>query len=190
MGLQRITCLISLVATALLVGGLSRPESQTVTPNNFRFQAEELNDNSLWTQVNTEPYHISTAVDLLCRAPSKADYEFERKKNPHAATYITVYVNKVGREAMFAKDVQRFPAGSVIVKKKVGTYFEDRKTLLYTVMKKRESGYNPVVGDWEFLVVSGDGARLEASGKIESCQACHVRKSETDFIFRSYLTAK
>lgn len=190
MGLERIMCLISLVATVLLVGGLSRLESQTATTDDFSFHAQELNDKSSWTQVNTEPYYISAAVDALCRIPTAADYEFERKKNPHAATYITVYVNKVGREAMFSKDVQRFPVGSVIVKKKVGKHFEDQKTLLYTLMKKREPGYNPVVGDWEFSVVSGDGIQLQASGKIESCQACHVRKSQTDFIFRPYLQPK
>jgi hypothetical protein len=190
MGLPKIMCLISLVAPVLLVGGLLRLESQTATPNNLRFHAEELNDRSSWTQVNAEPYYISAAVDFLCRLPTAGDYEFERKKNPHAATYITVFVNKVGREAMFSKDVQRFPVGSVIVKKKVGKHFEDQKTLLYTVMKKREPGYNPVVGDWEFSVVSGDGTQLQASGKIESCQACHVRKSQTDFIFRPYFQPK
>ena len=190
MRIKRMTCLVALVATALLVGALSRLESQTANPNNFRFQAEELNDNSLWTQVNSEPYYISSAVDLLCRAPTAADFELERKRNPHASTYITVYVNKVGQEAMFSKDVQRFPVGSVIVKKKIGRRAEGQKTLLYTLMKKREPGYNPAVGDWEFLVVAGNGTQLEASGKIESCQTCHVKRSETDFIFRSYLTVR
>lgn len=190
MGIRKVTCLIILIATVLLIGGLSRLDSQTTTQNDFRFQADELNDKSLWTQVNSEPYYISSAVDALCRAPTAANYESERKRNPHAATYITVYVNKVGREAMFSKEPQRFPVGSVIVKKKIGRHSEGKKTLLYTLMKKREPGYNPAVGDWEFFVVAGNGTQLEASGKIETCQTCHVRKSETDFIFRPYLAAK
>lgn len=90
---------------------------------------------------------------------------------------------------MFSKDVH-FPAGSVIVKQKVGKSHEGPKTLLYTIMKKRERGYNPEVDDWQILVVSGNGTQLETSGKIESCQACHVRRSDTDFVFRAYLKSK
>lgn len=189
MGMKRMTFLLSLIGTLMLAGALSRLDGQRATSDNFRFRAEELKDKSLWTQVNTEPYYISAAVDALCRAPTAANYADERKKNPHAATYITVYVNNVGREAMFSKDVQ-FPAGSVIVKQKVGNSSEGQKPLLYTIMKKRERGYNPEVGDWQFLVVSGNGTQLEASGKIESCKGCHVRKGNTDFVFRSYLKPK
>ena len=191
MGLKRISCLLIVLGTLMLVGALSRREIQSATPDDFRFNAEKLKDKSLWTQVNTEPYYISAAVDALCRAPTSANYEAERKRNPHAATFITVYVNNVGREAMFSKEVQRFPAGSVIVKQKIGSNSsEGRTTLLYTLMRKREPGYNPAVGDWEFLVVAGNGTQLEASGKIESCQACHVRRSDSDFVFRPYLQSK
>ena len=186
MGIKRITCLLILIGTVMLVGFLSRLESQSAVQEDFRFQAVELNDKSQWTQVNTEPYYISAAVNLLCRAPTAANYTDERKRNPHAATFITVYVNNVGHEAMFSKEM-RFPTGSVIVKKKIGNSSEGQTTLLYTIMKKREPGYNPVVGDWEFFVVAGNGTQLEASGKIESCQGCHVKKSETDFIFRPYV---
>ena len=153
--------------------------------DDFRFEATKLKDRTVWTQVNVEPYYISSALDALCRAPTSGDYESERKRNPHAATFITVYVNNIGREAMFSKESQRFPEGSVIVKEKIGS--EDRATLLYTLMRKREPGYNPVVGDWEFSVVAGNGTELEANGKLENCQACHIRKRDSDFIFRPYL---
>jgi hypothetical protein len=56
-----------------------------------------------------------------------------------------------------------------------------------TIMIKREPGYNPTVGDWEFSVASGDGMQLQASGKLENCQACHITKTDSDFIFRPYL---
>jgi len=156
----------------------------------FRFDASELKDKTLWAQVNTKPYYISSAADALCRAPTRGDYEAERKRNPHAATYITVYVNQVGREAMFAKEPRRFAEGSVIVKEKVGMYSEGRSPLLYTLMIKREPGYNPAVGDWEFSVASGNGTRIEASGKLENCQTCHIMKRDSDFVFRPYLKSK
>ena len=55
----------------------------------------------------------------------------------------------------------------------------------YTVMRKREAGYNPAVGDWEFL--GGDGKQLQASGRLENCQACHVAKKDSDFVFRAHV---
>ena len=153
----------------------------------FRFDAATLKDRNTWTQVNAEPYYISSIVDGLCAMPTAAHYKHQRKSNPHASTFITVYVNKLGRDAMFAKDAQRFPEGSIIVKHKIGTSLEERKTLLYTIMKKREAGYNPQVGDWEFSVVGPDGKELQASGKLENCQSCHVGKSDSDFVFRPYV---
>jgi Cytochrome P460 len=153
----------------------------------FRFDAAKLKDRTSWIQVNAEPYYISSVVDGLCALPTAAHYEHERKSNPHSSTYITVYVNKVARKAMFAKDAQRFPEGSIIVKQKIGTQLEGRKPLLYTLMKKREPGYNPNVGDWEFSVVGPDGKQLQATGKLENCESCHKGKSESDFVFRPYV---
>ena len=156
----------------------------------YSFEAAQLKNKTLWTQVNPEPYRISVAADALCRAPTAKDYQSERKSNPHAAAYITVYVNNIGREAMLAKEVQRFPQGSIIVKEKIGSAHEGGKPLLYTLMRKREPGYNPKVGDWEFSVVGADGSQLLAMGKLENCEGCHRGKSDSDYIFRPYFQAK
>lgn len=153
----------------------------------FNFDAAELTDKKLWTQVNDKPYHVSTELDSLCSIPMAQDYkrEAERAGNPHIAASINVFVNNAGKQAMFAQQ-PHFPEGSVIVKQKLASRFEHNQPLLYTVMRKREAGYNPAVGDWEFLVVSGDGKQLQASGKLENCQVCHVGKKDTDFVFRPY----
>jgi len=156
----------------------------------FRFDATTLKDTTMWTKVNAEPFRISVAVDSLCAAPTAADYAPARKLNPHAASFITVYVNNIGREAMFAKQVQQFPEGSVIVKEKISNFGEGHKPLLYTLMKKREPGYNPEVGDWEFSVVAADGKQVEAVGKLENCQGCHMSKKDSDFIYRAYLKSE
>lgn len=187
--MKRLTWLLIVLGTAMLIGGLAQRETRSAPPDDFRFDLAALKDRSVWTQVNTEPYYISAAVDALCRAPTTSDYASERKSNPHAGTFITVYVNGVGRDAMFAKESQRFPKGSVIVKEKIGTDSEGRAPVLYTLMRKREPGYNPAVGDWEFMVVAPNG-KLEASGKLENCEACHKGKSDSDFLFRSYVKAK
>jgi hypothetical protein len=54
-------------------------------------------------------------------------------------------------------------------------------------MIKREKGFNPVSGDWEYMVTDGAGAQVQARGRLESCQACHLMNRSTDFINRSYL---
>jgi len=156
--------------------------------NDLRFDAAELNDKTLWTQVNSEPYRISTALDALCRAPTAWDYWAERRRtgNPHMAPSIVVYVNNLGREAMFAKQPQ-FPKGSMIVKKKFGPRGQLDPPQLYTLMRKREAGYNPEVGDWEFSVVAGDGKFVQAVGKLQNCQTCHRAKPDSDFVFRPYV---
>lgn len=186
LGMRRLVWVfITVAAVALVVvlaGGRSRGAEES-----FTFDAATLKDKSLWTQVNAEPYRLSVSVDLLCRAPTAEDYAPERKRNPHAASFITVYVNNIGREAMFAKEVQRFPEGSVIVKQKISNHFEGGKPLLYTIMRKREAGFNPAVGDWEFAVVGPNGTELQAIGKLDSCQGCHQGKRDSDYVYRPYL---
>ena len=174
-----------LVLVIVLVGRATQDSYEI-----YSFEATQLKNKTLWTQVNPEPYPISTNLDALCRAPTAQEYQRERKTNPHAASYITVYVNNIGREAMLAKEVQRFPQGSIIVKEKIGSGMEGSKPLLYTIMRKREPGYNPKVGDWEFSVVGADGSQLLAMGKLENCEGCHKGKGESDYIFRPYFKSK
>ena len=182
--MRRIACAFIAAGLVLVLALAGRSRD---TKDSFAFDAATLNDKTLWAQVNAEPYRLSVSVDMLCRAPTAEDYEPERKKNPHAASFITVYVNNIGREAMFAKEIQRFPEGSVIVKQKISNHFEGSKPLLYTVMRKRDRGYNPGVGDWEFSVVGPNGKELQATGKLEKCQGCHQGKRDSDHVFRPYL---
>ena len=191
------------LVTVLLPVALVYPRPQSVIGQEFHFDATKLKDTTLWIQVNEKPYYQGSHVDSLCRIAIREDFESERKRNPHASTYITVYVNKIGRDAMFATGQPRFPEGSVIVKEKIEKplspegynigppkSLEGLKPSLYTLMIKREPGYNPAVGDWEFAVASGKEGRIEAGGKLESCQACHLEKRDQDFVFRSYLKSR
>ncbi len=188
MGKKMKCSLIGIVLVLAIV--LAGQQTRSAVRKDFHFDATTLKDTTMWTQINTYPHYISSQLDAQCAVPTLANYESERKQNPHARTFITVYVNNVGRKAMFSKEPRQFPEGSVIIKQKVGMYPEGRETLLYTIMIKRERGYNPAVGDWEFSVASGDGLQIQASGKLENCQACHRAKPDSDFIFRPYLPLK
>ena len=186
--MNRTTCLM-LVLTAGVVSltAFGRPPKSEVIADEFRFDARNLTNTSLWTKVNDTPFVISSQLDALCAMPTTQQREQERKLDPHVATSITVFVNSIGRAAMFTRLSPVFPQGSVIVKQKNGRYDQSNTTLLYTIMTKREAGYNPEVGDWDFSVVNADGKTVEANGRLENCQGCHVRKPSTDFVFRPYL---
>ena len=136
-----------------------------------------------WTRVNPEPQWVAAFNAAACAAPLVTAVP----GSPHGPDkYITVYVNDTGRHAMMEEQSPHFPQGSIVVKEKLTTAKSDKPELL-TVMYKRESGYNPESGDWEFLVFDGAGKSIQARGKLENCQACHKMDQETDYISRSYL---
>jgi hypothetical protein len=217
-----------LLTLGTVLAGFAQTEDKKTAQNeanDFQLDVDQLKDKRHWTLVNLEPYYISSELDLLCARPSMANIASLRKDQPHANTFISVFVNEIGREAMFSNPSRKFPEGAVIVKKKFEPYAENPRSafdqaqttklvkapppsawpavylkdhfdpysekksevLLYTVMIKRQSGYNPKAGDWEFAVVSADG-RMQASGKLGNCMSCHVTRPNTDFIFRSYVT--
>lgn len=51
------------------------------------------------------------------------------------------------------------------------------------VMHKREAGYFPAGGDWEYLVLDGQGG-VQARGQLPLCARCHAEAPE-GFLFRA-----
>ena len=132
-----------------------------------------------WTRVNPEPEHVPAPNAAACAMLQAAS-------SPHGDKYITVYVNDIGRHAMMEEKTPHFPLGSVIVKEKLTTLNSTTPELL-TVMVKREHGYNPESGDWEYVVMDGAAQTVQARGKLENCQVCHGMVKSTDYVSRSYL---
>jgi hypothetical protein len=122
-----------------------------------------------------EPY-----VAAMCAMPPEY-----AKGNPHAPKFITVFVNNIGEKAMLATDSTTIPVGSIIVKEKFDSD-TDGKLELLTIMVKREKGFDPTVGDWEFLTASGE-RNVHQGVDVSHCISCHRGQPETDFVFRSYL---
>lgn len=185
------------IVLAVLAGALAAPSALTTdavhgdtrkpASTDPPIDLSNLADRSVWHQVNAKPYRISSVLNVLCDAPGPARVDEERKRNPHASTVVTVYVNETGREAMFSPTPMVFPRGSVIVKRKFDGMSDETKALLSTVMLKREAGYNPDAGDWEFAVVAADSREVVDRGTLANCIACHTPQRENDFVFRSYL---
>ena len=146
-----------------------------------------------WTRVNPEPHFIASFVVFgsrvlaNCAAPPVPVQSME-EQNPHRQKFVVVYVNDIGKPAMMEQKLPVFPEGSVIVKEKL-TRNDSSSPELLTVMRKREPGYDPDKGDWEYMVFDGAGQTLQASGKLDNCQGCHLQHRATDYVSRIYLPA-
>jgi hypothetical protein len=147
--------------------------------------AELVADYKGWARVNPEPTIFHRVLAAACGRPTAEQFRRERE-NVHLEKFVNVYVNDAGRRAMLEELRPRFPAGSLIVKEKLPARDAAEPELL-TAMYKREAGYDPEGGDWEYLVLDGRGQEVQARGKLESCRACHQASANTDFVSRDYL---
>ncbi len=139
-----------------------------------------------WKKANPKPVRLASKFDLLCAPASMAMVQAEQKRNPHFQRVITVYVNKVGEKAMMKGGT--FPVGSVIVKEKTDEGIG--VPVLSTVMIKRERGYNPKCGDWQFAAIDAFTTKVTMDGRVKSCMFCHVDQPKKDFVFKTYIGAK
>ena len=135
-----------------------------------------------WTRVNREPAIMDAATAAMCAQVVKT-------QNPHQNKFIAVFVNDVGKHAMLFQKQPKFPCGTAIVKQKLANPTSTEPEAL-TAMIKRAEGFNPKGGDWEYLVLTGNGSTVVSRGRNESCQACHSLYKNTDFITRQYLSAE
>lgn len=94
-----------------------------------------------------------------------------------------VYVNELARGPMFSNDHATFPAGSIIVRERLAGSEAAGPDML-AVMIKRPRGFNRKSNDWDFLVVSGDGKKIDKRVKSGECVKCHESRSQDDFVFR------
>lgn len=55
-------------------------------------------------------------------------------------------------------------------------------------MIKREAGYNPASGDWEFFIQEKGGPL--AKGKLSNCISCHATATGPDHLFVPWAAPK
>ncbi|MGB7925825.1 MAG: cytochrome P460 family protein [Pyrinomonadaceae bacterium] len=170
-----------------LTSSHAREESLTPTLNDATrvVELKDIQGYKTWARVHPEALRLPAPLDMLCVAPTRQQ-SVETSRNPHRQKYFVVYVNEAGRQAMMSQLKPVFPAGSIIVKEKLLAK-DDASPELLTVMTKREKGFNEASGDWEYMVVNGERTKIESRGNLENCRSCHLLKSETDYVFRSYL---
>ena len=97
-----------------------------------------------------------------------------------------VYVNEVARHALIDEKRPQFPVGSIIVREKLARTDNPTPQTLVALVKHRP-GFNPKANDWEFIVLDGKASLTQHREKTGSCQTCHAKQKNSDFVFRSYL---
>lgn len=153
-------------------------KSGDVTPDATLAQ---IADYKKWKLVNPTPAPMQPASLIACTMVMGLP-----EANPHTHKFISVYVNKIGESAMWTEKNPVFPVGSTIVKEKLATTKSTDPELL-TVMIKREKGYNPSSGDWEYLLLDGPVTKIMKRGKLEGCNSCHTGYKYSDYITRTYM---
>jgi len=176
---MKIANRIALVAASLLiiVSCTSAPQSPTSID---KVIAEYKN----WTPLMSVPKGVSGSLYTLCRAPMQDEDAF--LASPHVSHFINVRVNDVALATMKQETKPEtkmvFPVGSVIVKEKL-VEKADAKPEALGIMIKREKGFNPDGGDWEYVYWKKTGEIFRGPEQTKHCQTCHVAKRNTDSVF-------
>ena len=178
-------CVVVLLSATITLRSAFQKQASTFGPVEPQVAGDKLIAGyRQWTRVNPQPQMVPAQVSQLCAMPLIPP---AGPGSPHGPNkYITVYVNDIGRHAMMEEKTPLFPQGSIVVKEKLTTATSTTPELL-TVMVKRERGYNPESGDWEYMIIDGTGKTVQARGKLENCQSCHEMDKDTDYISRAYL---
>jgi hypothetical protein len=142
---------------------------------------KELSAYTSWQRVNPKPLRLPDLTALDCAAPRP-----ERIANPHQNYWFTVYVNPTGEKAMRKPTSPVFPTGSILVKEKLPEKTSSAPELR-TAMIKRERGFDKEAGDWEYLVIDGEGKVTRSKEETAHCRSCHERSKGNDYVFRTYL---
>lgn len=101
---------------------------------------------------------------------------------PHGML-LTTYVNTSAHDAATTR-AGSMPVGAIVVKE---NYMPDSTLAAVTVMYKTQ-GYNPDHNDWFFIKRLADGT-VEASGRVQGCQDCHMARRDNDYILTASLSS-
>lgn len=125
------------------------------------------------------PVDMAAKVALLCGEPGVRS----PKEGPHEGARLLIHANASAVLPVF-DPWGKFPEGSVILKEKLARGSDT--TQLFTGMLKREKGYFPAGGDWEYFTVDGQAAKITGRGRLMQCASCHEDYPDSDFVTKAY----
>ena len=149
--------------------------------------------------LDQEPIEVASALDSRCAITPSQDRII--REDPHHFRTAQVYANALAIRAL-AAGASSLPPGSIFMKVKrtpsrpradAGdlpsfrfTGPDDGAIVLYTVMFKRQPGFQPKTGDWDYGVIDGGPTHWLQLGCLESCIDCHADFHDHDSLSRDY----
>lgn len=175
----------TVVGVVLLLACGCRPSSYSASsPSTIEYLIENY---KTWPKATSRPRNVSLMLWSLCRVWTQvaATIEAPFHESEHGNLFLQVYVNPIGEEAMLQTEIPIFPPGSIIVKEKL-LNGDDTEPVALGIMIKHEAGFNPAGGDWEYVYWTADS--VTQGEALTHCQECHLGQTETDSVFRPYVT--
>ena len=107
----------------------------------------------------------------------------------HGQRYVNNYANETGRAYGKYEAAGRLPVGSLLAKDSFSVTEEGevRPGPLF-IMEKMAAGFNPVSGDWRYIMIMPDGALFGATKgrnaeRVDYCIGCHLVREDFDHLF-------
>jgi hypothetical protein len=174
---------LTFVTVAFLTGCNAASTAALKSAPRSQYPDEDLREYAGWAAMTAEPIRVPAALFALCGTPPE-----EMQLGPHFTPAIKVYANPVAAAALRGGKVTHLPRGSALVKEKWLDPDKEPPTE-YAAMVKREPGYDPEHGDWEyvFTLVTEPGRQIQR-GRMATCIACHKNAAARDYVFGTYLT--
>lgn len=142
-----------------------------------------------WSTRTTEPVNISAEIFSLCRLPTLAENDFADSIHGNEL-YLLDWLNPAAQasianiEAQGESDasVPTFAVGATIVKEKLVRTGAGYELAALGIMIKREPGFDPTYGDWQFGYWEPEPGMLSGSDEQAYCGSCHA-VAPTDFVY-------
>lgn len=151
---------VALVAV-LIAGCASAPEAGATAASVFQGYTS-------WTKMNKQPITGDTTGVL-------------GSAHEGARGFREVFISDAGKNAASGGP---YPQGTLILKEsyKRGSSGGKGDLASLTMMTKREAGYDPENGDWEYLMAT-PALKIQAQGKLGMCINCHAAAFDSDYVF-------
>ncbi|MEN9283361.1 MAG: hypothetical protein RLZZ179_854 [Verrucomicrobiota bacterium] len=126
-------------------------------------------------RVTASPVDMDARTAHLCRAPVAP-----RPEGPHKGARLQLFISPDAADSLY-DPWAGFPVGTLILKEKLPKEPGAGPELI-TGMLKREAGFWPELGDWEFFTTDGKVSSLTSRGKLETCAECHRDYKDRGFV--------
>jgi Cytochrome P460 len=124
--------------------------------------------------------HNSRGTTRIIFGTTPSRQHKDNKEADHPVEFGPVFANDLAIQAISGK-TKLFPTGSVLVREKLAKKGNTQPELL-AVMIKREKGFNPDGGDWQFLITNAANTKVKLRQKTGECLNCHYSVRDTDFV--------